>query len=109
VTAYPIHHHQDPLELYPHDAALIFIGIDAHGVQHGGIDHAAPAHLDPTRAAADPAGRVRVVVRALARAAAEAAEVHLGAGLGEGEVARAQPGDGLAPEHGVVDAVLGSD
>src|SRR5690625_6952270 len=46
---YAVAQHQDPLDPQTEGEALVFLGVDADGAQHGGIDHAAPAHLDPTR------------------------------------------------------------
>src|SRR5699024_6631674 len=69
--------HEDSLDPEAEGEALVLLGVHPGGAQHVRVDHAAAAHLDPARAAADAAVRVRVVLEAEPRLAGEAAEVHL--------------------------------
>src|SRR3954453_22307672 len=57
--------------------------IHAAGGQHPGVDHAAATPLDPARS-----------VAVLGKP-----DVELGRGLGEGEIGRPPPGDGVGPEQ----------
>src|SRR5699024_2586759 len=107
-VGHPVAQHEDALDAEAEGEALVLLRVHAHGAQHGGVDHAAAAHLDPAGAAADPAARIRLVVEAVPRLAGEAAEVHLGARLGEGEVAGAQAGDRLAAEQRLRQGVQGA-
>ena len=82
-------HLRAPVDAEPEGEAGPLVGVDADGVEHGRVDHAAPAELDPPRLGAGPA----------AVAAADGArDLELGRRLGEGEVGRAQAGVDVGPK-----------
>src|ERR1700757_3871126 len=74
--------HPQPVDAEAEGEALPDVGIEAAVLQHVGMDHPAADDLHPAVALAD----LHVA------AGAVAAHVHLGAGLGEREVVRAEPG-----------------
>src|SRR3954463_3962616 len=74
---------QGALDPHAEREALVLVGVDSRGTQHVRVDHAAAAPLDPSRAALG----------------AGLPHVHLGGGLGEGEVVGAQADLRLVPEH----------
>src|SRR5699024_2203152 len=63
-VGHPVAQHEDALDAEAEGEALVLLRVHAHGAQHGGVDHAAAAHLDPAGAAADPAARIRLVIEA---------------------------------------------
>src|SRR5690554_6788687 len=81
--------HGDALHAHAEGEAAVFLRVDAHRLEDVGIDHAAAEDLKPAGLAAD----------ATARAFAEdAPDIDLGAGLGEGEIARAKAQRGARAE-----------
>ena len=82
--------HGDPLDADAEGDARVDLGVDVAVAQHLLVDDAAAQNFDPAGVLAEAA--------ALA-VAFKAADVHLDAGLGEGEVGRAQAGAHLAAEQ----------
>ena len=80
----------DTLDTHAEGKAGIFFRVDAAGVGHGRVDHAAAEDFDPAGAFAE---------RAALAATKVTADIHFGRGLGEGEVARAETYLGLGAEH----------
>ena len=80
----------DALHAQAEGVAAIDCAVDATGLEHSGIHHATTQDLDPARVLAETA--------ALA-ATQHASHVHLGAGLGEREVAGTQADLGLGTEE----------
>ena len=70
--------------------AAVHLAVDATGLKHGGIYHAATQDLDPASVFAETA--------ALA-ATQHTSHVHLGTGLGEREIAGTQTNFGLGTEQ----------
>src|SRR4029079_4684014 len=56
---YAVPQHQAALDPHPEGEAAVAVGVDAAGLQHLAVDHAAAAPLDPACAAAGAAGVVR--------------------------------------------------
>ncbi len=78
----------------PNANPLYRSGSTPAATQDPGVDDAAATPLDPTLATAGAAGQLV----GLASLAYEAQDVHLDAGLGEGEVRRPEPGHATRPE-----------
>src|SRR5690606_7153327 len=84
--------HESAFDAHTEREPGVDVRVDARGAQHVRVDHAAAAPFDP---AGSP-----LLLRE--------PQIHLGAGLGEGEEARAQPGARLGPEHGAGEVVQGA-
>ena len=82
--------HGDALYTHSEGETGVLLGVDAAGFQDVGIHHAGTHDLQPAGALAD--------IAALA-AADVAADVNLGARLGEGEVGGTHTDLGVRPEH----------
>ena len=82
--------HGDALNAHSESESGVLLGVDAAGVEDVGIHHSGAHDLEPACALAD--------VAALA-AADVAADVHFGAGLGEGEVGWTHADLGIGTEH----------
>src|SRR5688572_28191560 len=75
--------HREAVDAHAEGEARVARGVVAHALEHDRVHHAAAEDLEPARALAHAA-------LGAAPAADEALDVHLGAGLDEGEVARAE-------------------
>ena len=82
--------HGDALHTHSESESGVLLGVDAAGFQYVGVNHAGTHNLQPAGALAD--------IAALA-AADVAADVHLCAGLGEGEVGGTHADLGVRAEH----------
>ena len=82
--------HGDALHTHSESESGVLLGVDAAGFQYVGVNHAGTHNLQPAGALAD--------IAALA-AADVAADVHLGARLGEGKVGGTHPDLGVRSEH----------
>ena len=87
--------HQGAVDAHAEGEAGVALVVDAARGEHARVDHAAATPLDPALALA---GAAVLHGRALA-AADEAAQVDLGAGLGEREVRRPEAGVHALAEH----------
>src|SRR5262249_54862503 len=79
-------HHRDALDAHSEGEAGPLLRIDAARLEDDGVDHSAAKDLDPTGVLADVASCTRSVLLP----AEGAPHVDLGAGLDEGEIARAK-------------------
>ena len=82
--------HGDALHTHSESESGVLLGVDAAGFQYVGVNHAGTHNLQPAGALAD--------IAALA-AADVAADVHLGARLGEGKIGGTHPDLGVRSEH----------
>src|SRR5690606_802970 len=87
----PVAQHGYALDPDAEGEARVALRIDPAVLEDAGMDHAAAPDLEPTGGLADATARPAAVVTR----AADAPDVHLGARLDEGEVARAEPHGGV--------------
>src|SRR6267143_2268913 len=78
----PVAQHRQPVDAHAERVPGVLLRIDAHAGQLVGVHHPGAEHLHPAAALADLAALP---------AAERVRDVHLGGGLGEGEVAGPQP------------------
>src|SRR5690606_5041843 len=73
----PVAQHRQALHPHAKGEAAVGLGVDTAVAKHLGMDHAAAHHLQPAGVATDPAALTPAVA---------ALDIHLGGGLGEGEI-----------------------
>ena len=81
---------RDTLYAHTERVSAVLLAIDAAGLEYVRIHHAAAEDLYPPRSFAE---------RTTGTAADITTDIHLGAGLGEGEITRTQTDLGLGTEH----------
>lgn len=82
--------HGNPFDTHAQREAGVHVGVDAALGEHVGVDHPCPEDFEPTGSFADGASFAMAYF---------AADIYLSAGFGEGEIAGAETGFYILPEH----------